>query len=67
MPGFKKKINELKKSKLGGQKQAGTKIGQESEKEEKKEKEVTKVKHNPVDYKAHSYGIKVESSHAHKG
>ena len=67
MPGFKKKINELKKSKFGGQKQAGTKIGQESEKEEKKEKEVTKVKHNPVDYKAHSYGIKVESSHAHKG
>ena len=67
MPEFKKEIQKLKLSKSDGQKQAGNKHGQESEKEEKKEKEVSKVRHNPVDYKAHSYGIKVESSHAHKG
>ena len=42
------------------------KPGAEGEKEEKKKSDVKK-KVQPVDYKSHSTGIKVESSHAHKG
>ena len=68
VPEFKKRIKDLKTAKLGEEKAKVNKLGAENEreKEEKKERDITK-KPLPVDYKAHSYGIKVESSHAHKG